>query len=277
MKTAAACLKGFYLHLGTHGVNPVLAEALRVTRLPTRADRRRAMLGHVLHSMPANPLAPAQQVRRHPKVLPEGARDLLLGTASCARDRMVVTWLADGGFRIGELCGLRLVDLHLREQAACGQCRGPHVHICHRQDNANRARVKTKAPWTWQDNVVCGGTVRRASPAMIHTYFPSTPPSPFTACSWSAGTAPPEANRGPPQRPAACCAGPRVEMGRVVPHAFRHSFGTAVLDAARGNAVIARDAGGWASAATVEQVYGHVDVHDPVFTMALEQAWGTRP
>lgn len=163
LKTAAACLEGFYLHLGTRGVNPALAEALRVTRLPTRADRRRAMLGHVLHSMPANPLAPAERVRRHPKMLPEGARDLLLGAASCARDRMVVTWLADGGFRIGELCGLRLVDLHLREQAACGQCRGPHVHICHREDNTNRARVKTKTPWTWQDNAVCGGTVRRAS------------------------------------------------------------------------------------------------------------------
>jgi hypothetical protein len=50
-----------------------------------------------------------------------------------------------------------------------------------------------------------------------------------------------------------------------------------VLDAARGNAVIARDAGGWASAATVEQVYGHVDVHDPVFAAALEQVWGERP
>jgi hypothetical protein len=79
LKTAAACLKGFYLHLGTRGVNRSLAEALRVTRLPTRADRRRAMLGHVLHSMPANPLAPAERVRRHPKMLPEGARDLLLG------------------------------------------------------------------------------------------------------------------------------------------------------------------------------------------------------
>ncbi|WP_442654194.1 hypothetical protein [Streptomyces pseudogriseolus] len=103
LKTAAACLKGFYLHLGAHGVNPALAEALRVTKLPTRADRRRAMLGHVLHSMPTNPLAPAERVRRHPKMLPEGAREMLLGAVSCARDRMVVTWLADGGFRIGEL------------------------------------------------------------------------------------------------------------------------------------------------------------------------------
>ncbi|MFD8844401.1 hypothetical protein [Streptomyces pseudogriseolus] len=103
LKTAAACLKGFYLHLGIHGVNPALAEALRVTKLPTRADRRRAMLGHVLHSMPTNPLALAERVRRHPKMLPEGAREMLLGAVSCARDRMVVTWLADGGFRIGEL------------------------------------------------------------------------------------------------------------------------------------------------------------------------------
>jgi hypothetical protein len=27
----------------------------------------------------------------------------------------------------------------------------------------------------------------------------------------------------------------------------------------------------------LEQVYGHVDVHDPVFAAALEQVWGTRP
>ncbi|MEV6002166.1 hypothetical protein AB0M25_23550 [Streptomyces griseomycini] len=105
LKTAAACLKGFYLYLGTLGVNPALAEALRVTRLPTRADRRRAMLGHVLHSMPANPLAPAERVRRHSKMLPEGTREVLLGAVSCARDRMVVTWLADGGFRMESCAG----------------------------------------------------------------------------------------------------------------------------------------------------------------------------
>lgn len=38
---------------------------------------------------------------------------------------------------------------------------------------------------------------------------------------------------------------------------FRHQFGSAVLDAADGNAMIARDAGCWASAQTVEEVYGH--------------------
>jgi integrase len=57
-------------------------------------------------------------------------------------------------------------------------------------------------------------------------------------------------------------------------HAFRHSFTSAVLDAADGNLLIARDAGGWASAAMVDEVYGHVDVHDPVFDAVLRTVWG---
>ena len=38
--------------------------------------------------------------------------------------------------------------------------------------------------------------------------------------------------------------------------------------------VIARDAGGWASAAMVDEVYGHADVHDPAFDAALRTVWG---
>ncbi|MEE6259102.1 hypothetical protein [Plantactinospora sonchi] len=49
---------------------------------------------------------------------------------------------------------------------------------------------------------------------------------------------------------------------------------SAVLDAADGNLLIARDAGGWASAATVNEVYGHVDIHDPAFDAALRTVWG---
>ena len=37
-------------------------------RLPTRADRRRALLGHVKTEMPANPLAPKGRNRPHPKM-----------------------------------------------------------------------------------------------------------------------------------------------------------------------------------------------------------------
>jgi integrase len=68
-------------------------------------------------------------------------------------------------------------------------------------------------------------------------------------------------------------AGVREELGRVRPHQFRHGFATDVLDASGGNAVMAREAGGWASAATVEEIYGHPDVHDPKFSAALETVW----
>jgi hypothetical protein len=84
---------------------------------------------------------------------------------------MLVSWLSDGGFRIGELCGLHLADLHLREKAACGDCRSPHVHIPHRETNPNRARAKTKYPWSVENGVVTGGLVKRVSPGMVHSYF----------------------------------------------------------------------------------------------------------
>ena len=40
-------------------------------------------------------------------------------------------------------------------------------------------------------------------------------------------------------------AGKRAGLGVIKPHAFQHSFASAVLDAADGNLLIARDAGGW--------------------------------
>ena len=147
LSTAAACLKGFYLHQSSLGVNAELGEALDRTRLPTRADRRRALLGHVKTEMPANPLAPKGRYRRHPKMLPDGARADLLAVVSSARDRLIVSWLADGGLRVGELCGLYLTDLHLRQDAACGECRWPHLHVCHRPGNPNGAEAKTKHLW----------------------------------------------------------------------------------------------------------------------------------
>ena len=147
LSTAAACLKGFYLHRSSLGVNSELGARLSGSRLPSRADLRRSFLGHVKTAVPANPLAPCGPHRRHPKMLPDGAREELLATVNSARDALTVTWLADGGLRIGELCGLHLVDLHLREGAACGQCRSPHLHVCHRPGNPNGAEAKTKHPW----------------------------------------------------------------------------------------------------------------------------------
>ena len=171
LSTAAACLKGFYLHQSSLGVNAELGGTLARTRLPTRADRRRSFLGHVKTEIPANPLAPKGRHRRHPKMLPDGARDGLLAVVNSARDRLAVTWLADGGLRIGEMCGLYLADLHLRENAGCGECRPPHLHVCHRPGNPNGAEAKAKHPWRAEDGTVTGGLVKLVSPAMVHAYF----------------------------------------------------------------------------------------------------------
>ncbi|MGH3802093.1 MAG: tyrosine-type recombinase/integrase [Pseudonocardiaceae bacterium] len=281
LSTAASCLKGFYLHQAAMGVNQALGAQLDRTRLPSKADRNRALLGHVMREMPANPLAVGKIRRRHPKMAPEGARELLLETVSTARDRMVVTWLSGGGFRIGELCGLHLADLHLREGAQCGQCRAPHVHICHRPGNPNRAAAKTKLDWAVEDGTVGGGLIRRVSPAMIHTYFEyMTTEYPRSAADHGmllVGLAGP--NHGQPWAADAARgmlrrAGRRAGLGLVKPHAFRHSFATAVLDASGGNLVVTREAGGWAPATTVDEIYAHADVHDPVFDRALRKVWG---
>jgi hypothetical protein len=281
LQVAAACVKGFYLHRCALGVNTALRDGLDGRRLPSRADRDRRMLGHLTRSVPANPLAVPGLAARHPKVLPDQARSLLLAAVRTARDRLVVTWLADGGLRIGELCGLHLVDLHLRADAGCGQCPAPHVHVCHRPGNPNRAAAKTKPDWAVADGVVTGGMVKRVSPAMVHSYFEYVTSEypragtghgmllvqlagPGAGQAWGA-----DAARGMLRR-----AGARAGLGsRIRPHMFRHSFATAVLDATGGNLLVARHAGGWASTRIVEDVYGHPDLHDPVFTAALARVW----
>ncbi len=281
LQALAACLKGFYVRQASLGVNLELGDQLARARLPTQADRRRAFLGHLNRELPANPLAPPPARRRHPKMLPEGARDKLLAVASTARDRLVITWLSDGGFRIGELCGLHLADLHLREGASCGECRAPHVHVCHRAGNPNRAAAKTKPEWSVEGGAIRGGLIKRASPAMVHAYFgylmgeyprPAPGHGMLLVQLAGGGSGQPwaaDAARGMLRR-----AGQRAGLGRIWPHAFRHSFTTAVLDASGGNLVIARDAGGWASAAIVDEIYAHADVRDPAFDAALRCAWG---
>jgi integrase len=214
-------------------------------------------------------------------MLPDGAREKLLEAVYSARDRLVVTWLVDGGLRIGELCGLHLIDLHLREGAACGQCRTAHVHICHRPNNPNGAEAKTKLPWRIEGRTVTGGLIKRVSPAMIHTYFDYITTE-YSCVSTDHGMLLVQLhgdNTGQPWAPVAARrmlarAGTRAGLGVVKPHAFRHSFTSAILDASQGNLLIARDAGGWASAAMVDEIYGHVDVHDPNFDAALRKVWG---
>ncbi|MFF1267158.1 tyrosine-type recombinase/integrase [Streptomyces anulatus] len=283
LQVAAACLKAFYLHqCASRGVNDELRVALMVQRLPTQADRDRALLGHVMTSMPANPLAPKRGTRpRHPKMLPDGARVALLDVVNTARDEMVVTWLSDTSLRIGGLTGLHLTDLHLRENADCGDCRGPHLHVCHRWGNPNRAAAKIKPEWAVVDGSVTKGEIYRASPAMVSSYFKYMTTEYANYASghgmlliqlagarrgepWSADGA-----RGMLRR-----AGRRAELaGRITPKAFRHQFTNDILDVSKDPAV-AKAAGNWASAQMVDEVYGHPDLHSPEFQSALMAVWG---
>ena len=281
LDSAAGCLKRFCQFQGTQGANQGLAGELDRRRLPAKADRRRMFLGHVARDVPASPLRPARAVRRrHPKMLADGAREKLLDDLRSPRNKMIVTWLGDGGFRIGELCGLHLIDLHLREKADCGDCASPHVRICHRELNPNKSRAKTKQPWVIENGVLRGGQIRRASPAMVHACFEYlTTEYPQTAAHGMLLVQLKGPQRGEPL-PAAGVrqmmgrAGRRLGLGRTNPHVMRHGFANAVLDASNGNALFARDAGGWAPATTVEETYGHTDLHDPVFMAALDRAWG---
>jgi hypothetical protein len=136
--------------------------------------------------------------------------------------------------RVGEFCGLHLADLHLREAAECGECRAPHVYICHREANQNRARAKTKYEWRIEDGVVCGGLIRRVSPPMIHTYFEyMTAKYPADAGHGMLLVQLHGPNAGQPGAAAGVRgmlrrAGIREEMGRIRPHQWRGWFTTNV-------------------------------------------------
>ncbi|GLW14736.1 hypothetical protein Stsp01_14790 [Streptomyces sp. NBRC 13847] len=284
LQVAAACLKGFYLNAcATQGVNTELKEALAVTRLPTKVDRDRSLLGHVKMSMTANPLAPKRPPRRrHPKMLPEGAKPELRSVMNTARDEMVLQWLSDTSLRPGGLTGLHLMDLHLRENAACGECKDPHLHVCHRWGNPNRAAAKIKPEWKVVDDVVTGGEIYRVSPAMISSYFKYMTTEyakyatghgmlliqlagPHRGDPWSA-----DAARGMLRR-----AGRRAGLpGRITPKAFRHQITNDVLDVTNGDSMVAKAVGNWTSVRMVDEVYGHPDLHSPEFTSALQAVWG---
>lgn len=277
----ASCLKGYYLDLtGREGINPTLRADLAVRRLATGRDRDRSTLGHLMTSVPSNPLIRGAPPRRHPRMLPDGARDAMLDAVRTARDRMIVTWLSDAGVRIGELCGLSFCDLHLRKDHPCGERKGPHFHIVKRH-NPNRASAKTARPPKIVEGFITGGTVRRASPAMVDSYHEYLAEDYYLVravaqtelvlvhlVGETAGQ--PLSTHGARQMLER--AGRRAGLGLVKPHAFRHTWATAMLEATSGNAKAVADEGGWASAQTVEQTYAHL-AGDPTLDAALATIW----
>lgn len=256
------------------------------TQIPARHEVvNQLLLGHLRPTSTKNRLSdivPAVTTGRsfRESIRPSLAHDLIEAAAN-KRDKAIIRWLADGGFRIGELLGLQFGDLHLHENGACYECMDPHVHVCDRFDAPNRARSKGKVPWTVANGLVKGGSIRLVSPEMIHVYFQyvSTershqcdsqyvflshpkvgPPGPLTA----------DAVRKMLNRVAK-----RANAVHVYPHLFRHRFATEVIQAAGGDSGVAQLAGGWKSRLTVERIYNHPDLNDPAFLSALNKAWRT--
>jgi len=281
----ATCIKGYYLDLTTReDVNAVLRLELSVRRLANDADRDRSALGHLTMSVASNPLSSGAHAKRHPRLLPDGTREAMLDAVRTARDRMIVTWLSDSGMRIGELCGLSFCDMHLRRDHPCGERKGPHAHVVKRR-NPNGASAKTGSPARIVAGVVTGGTVRRASPAMVDTYHEylaedyhrvrALALSDLVLVHLTGPTAgQPLGTHGARQMIER--AGRRAGLGLVKPHAFRHTWATALTEATGGNTKAVADEGGWSSSRTVEETYAHL-AGDPTLEAALDKIWGQRP
>jgi integrase len=277
----ARCLKGYYLDLTTReNVNTDLRTALSTRRLANGSNRDWSMLGHLTLSMTANPLSSGAPPRKHPRTLPDGTREAMLNAVRTARDRMIVTWLRDSGMRIGELCGLWFCDLHLRKDHPCGERKGPHAHIVKRL-NPNRASAKTVFPAIVGDGIVSGGTVRRASPAMVASYheYLAQDYHRIRALAQTdlvlvqlVGERTGDALSTHGARQMIERAGRRAGLGLIKPHAFRHTWATALTEATGGNTKAVADEGGWMSARTVEVTYAHL-AGDPSLEAALNKIW----
>ncbi|WP_327118921.1 hypothetical protein OHB12_11850 [Nocardia sp. NBC_01730] len=163
----ATVVKAYYLSLQTSVcLRPELIEGLTCGR--SFGPRGRAKRMHE-----SNPPAPKKNSPRPRFVSDEIVQALFEpGVLTTARDVMIVTWLHDGGLRVGGLCGLRFCDLHLTRHHACGQRADPHVHIVGRNDNPNRARAKAYASArTSREGYTLDGVIRAVSDDMVSTLY----------------------------------------------------------------------------------------------------------
>jgi integrase len=273
-------LKGYYLSVLTRErVNSSLRRDLTAARLPHRAAVDNATLGHLRKSMQTNPLAPSSPPRRHPRLNPDGTRSALLDAATTARDRMIIVWLSDSGMRVGELCGIHFVDMHLVRDHECGEMRESHIHVIKRVTNPNRASAKLGSVST-SASVIRGGRLVRVSPMMRETYdeylttdyydHRALTDHDMVLISLQNDAGRPLTTHG--VRQMLQRAGVRAGLGPIKPHSFRHTWATALTKATGGNTAAVADAGGWASAKTVERTYLHLNDSDEL-TVALEKVW----
>ncbi|WP_245671312.1 tyrosine-type recombinase/integrase [Nocardia amamiensis] len=273
----ATVVKAYYVSLQATGeVQPALIEALTSGRSFTRHGRSR-------RAVESNPLAPRKGSRR-PRFLPDKVVEALFepGVLTTARDVMIVTWLHDGGLRVGGLCGLRFCDLHLTRHHPCGQHAEPHVHVVGRDDNPNLARAKsyvTADPS--RDGYIVDGVIRAVSDDMISTFY-----------AYLLDEYHPIQHlvdheqilihlSGTTVGAALHTGGVRKMLGRacrraglnvrVLPHSFRHKAAAALYAESDFNAELVAQEFGWASPSMVTDVYGRSANREAM--KFLQQAW----
>ena len=163
----------------------------------------------------------------------------------------------------------------------CGERKGPHVHIVKRR-NLNGASAKTGRAIKIVEGVITGGTIRRASPAMVDSYHEYVAEDYYRVRAVAqtdlvlvhrVGATAGQALSTHGARQMLERAGRRAGLGRVKPHAFRHTWATALTEATGGNTKAVADEGGWSSSQTVEETYAHL-AGDPALEAALETIWG---
>ncbi|WP_216916730.1 tyrosine-type recombinase/integrase [Nocardia noduli] len=273
----ATVVKAYYLSLQASGnVRPDVVEALSSRRSFTQRGRSR-------RSVESNPLAPRQSSRR-PCFLPDEVVEALFepGILRTARDTMIITWLHDGGLRVGGLCGLRFSDLHLTRHHPCGQRADPHVHVVGRDDNPNEARAKSYAPSNpGKDGLVVDGVIRAVSDDMISTFYAYLLDE-FHPIQHLVEHEQILVHTGGVTPGAALCTGGvrkmldracrRADLNvRVLPHSFRHKAAAALYAESDFNAELVAQEFGWSSPAMVTDIYGKsANRHAMQF---LQQAW----
>ncbi|PXX13354.1 site-specific recombinase XerD [Mycolicibacterium moriokaense] len=257
----ATIVKVYYLALAAKGeASAELAAGFEAApRQPKRKGSR---------VVSSNPLAPRKSARR-PRFLADAVVRSLFepSVLTTARDLMIVTWLRDGGLRVGAMCGLRFCDLHLIDGHPCGQRADPHVHIVGREDNPNRARAKAYATSGLSpEGYVLDGVIRALSPAMISTFYGylldeyhgiSHLVDHEQVLVHLQGTSPGRAlsTSGVRKMLRRSCGRAGLDA-RITPHAFRHRAAAALYAATDFNAEMVAQEFGWSSPSMVTELYG---------------------
>jgi len=234
---------GFYEHHARSGV--AVAADLVAWRRVSRGSYK-PLLHHVTkgHPIPTRPVKLAV-VRRSPRTLEASAVVALLAACERARDRFLLSLLAETGMRVGQALGLRHADFVSRAK---------EVRIVPRDDNANGARAKLRSPAVVP---VSAGLVRLYSDYM-HAEYGSTDSDYVFVNLWAGRVGRPMTYAAVHKLVARLGARTGIEF---TPHMLRHTRATELIRSGMAIEVVARLLT-HRSSTTTSQTYVHLDLAD---------------